>query len=391
MLLGTKKKNKFSQATRPTPYIHLLKLSFNRKIIHIDMDAFYASVEQRDNPELKGKPVAVGGSKERGVVAAASYEARKFGVKSAMASSLAYKKCPHITFVKPRFEAYKEVSQQIREVFLEYTDLVEPLSLDEAYLDVTENKFAMEFAMDIALEIKSKIKERTGLVASAGISYNKFLAKIASDYNKPNGFFIITPKKAIDFIERLPIEKFFGIGKVTAEKMHQKNILFGINLKQQSLEDLTTWFGKSGKYYYNVSRGIDNRKVNPNKIRKSVGAERTFFEDKNTLDLLSTELLKVTEILQERLLKARISGKTLTLKIKYSDFKSITRSKTLIDSFTEKEIIKVASELLQNIPTIEIGVRLIGLQISNFDNKTTESLLSYQLKLDFENDIKGAV
>tara|TARA_B100000809_G_scaffold28195_1_gene24477 strand:+ start:3992 stop:5041 length:1050 start_codon:yes stop_codon:yes gene_type:complete len=348
------------------------------------MDAFFAAVEQRDNPELRGKPVAVGGSKERGVVAAASYEARKFGVKSAMASSIAFKKCPHIIFVKPRFEAYQEASQQIRSVFLEYTDLVEPLSLDEAYLDVTKNKFNIEFAMDIALEIKRKIKERTGLVASAGVSYNKFLAKIASDYDKPNGFFIITPKKALNFIERLPIERFFGIGKVTAERMHQKNILFGINLKLQTLEDLTKWFGKPGRYYYNVSRGIDNRLVNPNRIRKSIGAERTFEDDKNTTDLLAIELQKVIEILIERLQKSNLTGKTLTLKIKYSDFKIMTRSRTFMEGFTEQQIKHMSFELLKNIPEIEKGVRLVGLQISNFTSNKRDISLGYQLEFDFD-------
>jgi DNA polymerase-4 len=350
------------------------------------MDAFFASVEQRDNPELQGKPVAVGGSKERGVVAAASYEARKFGVKSAMPSSLAYKKCPQLIFVKPRFEAYKEVSQQIRTIFLEYTDLVEPLSLDEAYLDVTENKFEMEFAMDIASEIKQKIKEQTGLVASAGVSYNKFLAKIASDYNKPDGFFIITPRKAIAFIEQLPIEKFFGIGKVTAEKMHKRNILFGINLKQKTQEELTLWFGKAGKYYYNVSRGIDNRQVNPNRIRKSIGAERTFIDNKTTEQTLGIELLKVIEILTERLQKSRIAGKTLTLKIKYADFNQITRSKTSTEEFTTEQIEFTAFELLKGIPEITKGVRLIGLQISNFNKENSDRFLGHQLQIDFNKN-----
>lgn len=350
------------------------------------MDAFFASVEQRDNPELRGRPIAVGGSKERGVVAAASYEARKFGVRSAMPSSLAYKKCPHIVFVKPRFEAYKEVSQQIRAVFLEYTDLVEPLSLDEAYLDVTQNKFDMEFAMDIALEIKQKITERTGLVASAGVSYNKFLAKIASDYNKPDGFFVITPRKAQAFIEQLPIEKFFGIGKVTAEKMHKKNILFGINLKQKTQDELTQWFGKSGKYYYNVSRGIDNRAVNPNRIRKSIGAERTFFDNKTSQETLGIELQKVIEILKVRLEKAKVNGKTLTLKVKYADFHQITRSKTLLDEFTEHQIDRIAFDLLRSIKDIERGVRLIGLQISNFNKEATDRFLGHQLEIEFKKN-----
>jgi DNA polymerase-4 len=348
------------------------------------MDAFFASVEQRDNPELRGKPIAVGGSKERGVVAAASYEARTFGVKSAMPSSIALRKCPHLIFVSPRFEIYKEVSIQIRNVFLEYTDLVEPLSLDEAYLDVTENKFKMEFAMDIAREIKQKIKNRTGLVASAGVSYNKFLAKIASDYNKPDGFYIITPKKAISFIERLPIEKFFGIGKVTAEKMHNKNILFGINLKQQSLEDLKKWFGKPGKYYHGVARGIDNRQVNPNQVRKSFGLERTFIKDKKNVESLSLELQFIINKLIHRLEKSRVRGKNITLKVKYSDFKSISRSKTSQTILTDKQIKKLPFELLQTIPRIHQGIRLLGVQISNFDTKQI-TRQGTQLKITYKN------
>lgn len=353
-----------------------------RKILHIDMDAFYASVEQRDNPEYKGKPIAVGGSRHRGVVAAASYEARKYGVKSAMPSSLAYRKCPHIIFVKPRFEAYKEASQQIREVFEEYTDLVEPLSLDEAYLDVTENNFDMEFAMDIAAEIKQKIQERTNLTASAGISYNKFLAKIASDYNKPDGFYVITPKMAGSFIESLPIEKFFGVGKVTAKKMHSKGIFNGKNLKQHSLPTLTRWFGKSGNYYYNVARGIDNRNVNPTRIRKSLGAERTYTFDINTKEEMTANIEHIADILIKRIEKSGGAGKSLTLKIKYSDFKQITRSKTLTEALTNQQIKNVAIELLEVIPQIEKGVRLIGLQISNFEQENKDIFLG-QLEFEF--------
>ncbi|MCB0408824.1 MAG: DNA polymerase IV [Flavobacteriales bacterium] len=302
-----------------------------RKIIHVDMDAFYASVEQRDNPDLKGKPVAVGGSKERGVVAAASYEARKYGVRSAMPSVTAFKKCPHIIFVPPRFEVYKEVSKQIREVFSEYTNLIEPLALDEAYLDVTENKKNMEYAMDIAKEIKEKIKQRTKLTASAGISYNKFLAKIASDYNKPDGFYVITPKMAEKFIEQLKIEKFFGVGKVTAQKMHKRGIFTGADLKTKSLDELNRWFGKSGKYYFNVVRGVDNRSVNPNRIRKSLGAERTYSIDITNKIGLIENLNGIVEVLIKRMEKSDSSGKTLTIKAKYANFKQITRSKTQND------------------------------------------------------------
>jgi DNA polymerase-4 len=356
-----------------------------RKILHIDMDAFYASVEQRDNPELIGKPIAVGGNRERGVVAAASYEARKYGVKSAMASSIAAQRCPHLIFVKPRFEAYKEASQQIREVFEEYTHLVEPLSLDEAYLDVTENNFDIEFAMDVASEIKAKIKARTGLTASAGISYNKFLAKIASDYNKPDGFYVITPSMAEDFIEKLPIERFFGVGKVTAKKMHLKGIFRGKDLKKKSEVQLTRWFGKSGDYYYNIVRGIDNRAVNPNRIRKSLGAERTYENDITTKEEIAENIELIADILNKRIKNAGGAGKSLTLKVKYGDFKQITRSKTLPDILTDAQIKSVALLLLESIPSIEKGIRLIGLQTANFAQENNDTFLG-QLEFDFKNE-----
>jgi len=346
------------------------------------MDAFYASVEQRDHPELKGKPIAVGGSKERGVVAAASYEARKYGVKSAMPSSLAAKKCKDLIFVKPRFEVYKSVSEHVHEIFHEYTDLVEPLSLDEAYLDVTANKFDIEFGMDVALEIRDKIYHKTGLTASAGISYNKFLAKIASDYNKPNGYFVITPKRAIHFLEQLPIEKFFGIGKVTAEKMHQRNILFGYNLKKQSLEDLTKWFGKAGRYYYNVVRGIDNRVVNPNRIRKSIGAERTFLEDIVGFDALAIKLKEVEEILINRLERSNRKGRTITLKVKYGDFNQITRSRTKETFWSQEELNEIALLLLKEIKDLDRGVRLLGLSVSNFDEESDDQFMGRQMNLN---------
>lgn len=352
-----------------------------RKIIHVDMDAFYASVEQRDNPTLKGRPVAVGGSKLRGVVAAASYEARKYGVRSAMPSITAYKKCPHIVFVKPRFEVYKEVSQQIREIFREYTDLIEPLSLDEAYLDVTDNKFQLEYATDVAIEIKQKIKEKTGLTASAGISYNKFLAKISSDYNKPDGYYVVTPSMAGRFIEQLPIEKFFGVGKVTAKKMHDRGIFTGLDLKSKTKEELVRSFGKSGRYYYSIVRGVDSRKVNPNRIRKSVGAERTFFEDVITKGELQDKVEKVAEVLVKRIEKAGTSGKTLTLKVKYSDFKQITRSHTRLDFFTEEDIFQVSLELVELVEDIENGIRLTGLQLSNFSEKRDVFLGQLELGL----------
>jgi DNA polymerase-4 len=346
------------------------------------MDAFYASVEQRDNPELKGKPVAVGGSQHRGVVAAASYEARKYGVKSAMPSAIAYRKCPHIIFVKPRFEAYKEASHQIREIFGEYTDLVEPLSLDEAYLDVTVNKMNLEFAMDVATEIKEKIKAKTNLTASAGISYNKFLAKIASDYNKPDGFYVITPKMSERFIEKLPIEKFFGVGKVTAKKMHLKGIFNGANLKSKSKQQLSNWFGKSGAYYFNVARGIDNRLVNPHRVRKSLGTERTYDFDINTKETMIANIEYIAGILIKRVEKAGGAGKSLTLKIKYGDFTQITRSKTLTENLTNQQISSVGLDLLDAIPNIEKGIRLIGLQTSNFEQERKDIFLG-QLEIDF--------
>lgn len=354
-----------------------------RKIIHIDMDAFFASVEQRDNPDLRGKPVAVGGSKLRGVVAAASYEARKYGVRSAMPSVTALKKCPHLIFTNARFEVYKEVSLQIRSIFEEYTDLIEPLSLDEAYLDVTHNKMNMKFAMDIADEIRQKIQERTQLTASAGISYNKFLAKIASDFNKPNGSYVVSPKMANKFIERLPIEKFFGVGKVTAKKMHQKGIFNGLNLKQYSQTSLIRYFGKAGKYYYNIARGIDKRPVNPNRIRKSLGAERTYEVDLTTKEDLSDKLNQVSEILIKRIQKAKSSGKTLTLKVKYADFQQITRSKTISEYYSKEQIYQRSLELLELIPTIEKGIRLLGLQISNFEKQNSEEDFLRQLEIDF--------
>jgi len=354
-----------------------------RKIIHVDMDAFYASVEQRDNPELKGKPVAVGGSKDRGVVAAASYEARQYGVYSAMPSITAYKKCPHIIFVRPRFEVYKEVSHQIREVFAEYTDLIEPLSLDEAYLDVTENKMNMEFAMDIAKEIKAKIKERTQLTASAGISYNKFLAKIASDYNKPDGFYVITPKMAEKFVEQLKIEKFFGVGKVTAQKMHKRGIFTGLDLKSKRLDELNRWFGKSGKYYFNVARGIDNRAVNPNRIRKSLGAERTYGIDITSRTALIDNLNNIADVLIKRMEKSDATGKSLTLKVKYANFKQITRSKTLNEPIAINQIVELSYGLAELIPDVEQGIRLLGLQISNFEHDHEDNFMG-QLEFDFK-------
>jgi len=354
-----------------------------RKIIHIDMDAFFASVEQRDNPDLQGKPVAVGGNGNRGVIAAASYEARKYGVYSAMPSKLAIRKCPHLIFVRSNFTEYKKVSNQIREIFLEYTDLVEPLSLDEAFLDVTENKINLPSATLIAKQIKKKIEERTQLTASAGVSFNKFLAKIASDYDKPNGFYAITPDIAQEFIEKLEIEKFFGVGKVTAKKMYRHGIKLGSDLKLKSLEYLTKYFGKQGKYFYNISRTIDNREVNPDRIRKSIGAEKTFSYDLSNIENIFDRTEQIAEILIERCNKAETYGKTLTLKVKYSNFKQITRSKTLSTKIKDVDILlKTAEELFELVNFTYNPIRLIGLSITNLDNNLNEE--AFQLSFEFK-------
>lgn len=357
-----------------------------RKIIHIDMDAFYASVEQRDQPELKGKPVVVGGAGNRGVVAAASYEARKYGVRSAMPSATALRLCPSLTFVKARFDVYKGVSQQIRSIFREYTDLIEPLALDEAYLDVTENKKDMPYAMEMAEEIRKEIWQQTQLTASAGISYNKFLAKTASDFNKPNGQYVITPLMAEKFIEELPIEKFFGVGKVTARRMHDRAIFSGADLKTKTMEQLGRWFGKAGAYYYHIARGVDDRKVNPDRITKSTGAERTYGVDLTTKDALQDKLTDIVEMLEKRISNTKLYGKTLTLKVKYSDFKQITRSITEEDEIDSGQLLKQKSfELLNTVPDIEKGIRLLGLSVSNFkgeDDQVSDHFLG-QLELDF--------
>lgn len=341
-------------------------MSAYRKIIHIDMDAFYASVEQRDHPEYRGKPLAVGGSRERGVVAAASYEARKFGIHSAMSSKIAYRKCPDIIFVKPRFDVYKQVSAQIRAIFLDYTDLVEPLSLDEAYLDVTHNKKDMPSATLIAREIKQRIKEQTGLTASAGISVNKFLAKIASDYNKPDGLYLVAPDQAESFIEKLEVKKFYGVGKVTAEKMHSLGIQTGLDLKQWSEANLIRHFGKAGRFYYNIARGIDHREVSPDRIRKSVGTENTFEEDLSGYGVMYAALEEIATDLMERLKRHGIYGKTLTLKVKFASFEQITRSKTMLSAIDNQDLLmKLTGELLQQVDTENTKVRLLGLAVSN--------------------------
>jgi DNA polymerase-4 len=353
-----------------------------RKIIHVDMDAFYAAVEQLDNPDLRGKPVAVGGSEIRGVVAAASYEARKFGVRSAMSGMLAKQKCPHLIFVPPRFARYKEVSMKIREVFHEFTDLVEPLSLDEAYLDVTENKKGNPSASMIAKEIRQRIYEEVELRASAGISINKFIAKVASDINKPNGQKTINPEEVLLFLEELSVNKFYGVGKVTAAKMHNLGIFKGNDLKQKPLEELTKLFGKAGVHYYNIVRGIHNSEVKPNRIRKSIAAERTFNKNISSEVFMIERLEKIAVELERRMIASKTKGKTITLKIKYSDFTQQTRSKTtaLFMQFTS-EFLPVVKELLYQ-EKLQNSVRLLGISFSNLDTEKKEPVF-VQLKFDF--------
>jgi DNA polymerase-4 len=370
-----------------------------RKIIHIDMDAFYASVEQRDNPALQGKPVAVGGSAMRGVVAAASYEARKYGVRSAMPSITAKRLCPDLIFVKHRFDVYREVSYQIREIFAEYTDLIEPLSLDEAFLDVTEvreEKFkhlidhsGVPSATMIAEEIRKKIFEKTNLTASAGVSFNKFLAKVASDINKPNGIKVITPPEAILFLEDLPIEKFFGVGKVTAKRMHTLRIFTGKDLKQKSELELVQRFGKAGRHYYRIVRAEDHRKVNPNRIRKSIGAERTFSDDLITEKGMLEKLIPIAEKVFDYMKKANNFGRTITLKAKTPEFQSITRSKTFTSEPKDRKLfLSIVSDLLKNHIHEFQEVRLLGVQVSNLEKDQT-MVGGIQLEFDFwdlEND-----
>ena len=347
------------------------------------MDAFYASVEQRDNPELEDKALAVGGGSERGVVAAASYEARKFGVRSAMSGEVARRLCPHLIFVKPRFSRYKEVSKVVHSIFYQYTDLVEALSLDEAYLDVTNNKKGIPSATLIAEEIRTKIHELTGLTASAGISINKFLAKVASDYNKPNGQKTIPPEEAINFLSDLDVRKFHGVGKVTAEKMYQKGWYTGADLRKQSLSNLEKHFGKAGQFYYDVVRGIHLSPVCAQRKPKSVGAERTFDKNISSEIFMVSRLEDIASVLDQRLLKTKISGKTITLKIKYSDFVTQTRSKT-VPYYTADIalILEVAKELLFQ-EKLKNSVRLLGIALSNFKKPSTKKKVEAQLKLAF--------
>ena len=354
----------------------------NRKIIHIDMDAFYASVEQMDNPLLRGKPIAVGGSENRGVVAAASYEARKFGVRSAISGVMAKKNCPELIFVTPRFERYKEISSTIQKIFHEYTDLVEPLSLDEAYLDVTKNKKGNPSASLLAEEIRLRIFNEVGLTASAGISINKFVAKIASDYNKPNGQKTVNPNEVISFLEELPIRKFYGVGKVTTEKMYQLGIFTGLDLKSKTLDFLEKHFGKSGNFFFNVVRGIHNSEVKSNRITKSVAAEHTFDVNLSSEIFMLEKLEIIANALERRLKKHDVAGKTVTLKIKYSDFTQQTRSKTVPYFIADKGIIlEIAKELLYQ-ERMKDSVRLLGISLSNL-NTEEKKFLVFQLKFDF--------
>ncbi|MCC3159176.1 DNA polymerase IV [Hymenobacter sp. 15J16-1T3B] len=339
-----------------------------RKIIHLDMDAFYASVEQRDQPELRGRPVAVGGARQRGVVAAASYEARQFGVRSAMPSVTAQRLCPELVFVKPRFEVYKAVSRQIRAIFAEYTPLIEPLSLDEAYLDVTENLPGIASATQIARDIRARIWAQTQLTASAGISYNKFLAKLASDYRKPNGQFVIRPEQGLDFVAGLEVGQFHGIGPATARRLNDLGIFTGLDLRNQEEAFLRQHFGKAGGYYYAIARAQDHRPVVPDRVRKSVGSETTFQQDLTTIEELTEGLQPCLDEVWEYCQRAETLGRTVTLKVKYADFQLISRSRTFLTPVaTEAMLGVVSAELLRGLLPLPKGVRLLGISLSNLE------------------------
>jgi DNA polymerase-4 len=342
-----------------------------RKIIHLDMDAFYASVEQRDQPALRGRPVAVGGSRQRGVVAAASYEARQFGVRSAMASSVALRKCPELVFVKPRFEVYKDVSRQIRSIFAEYTPLIEPLSLDEAYLDVTHNLKQIESATQLAQEIRARIYTETQLTASAGISYNKFLAKLASDHRKPNGQFVIKPHEGLAFVETLAVGQFHGIGPATAARLNQLGIFTGLDLGQQTEAFLRQHFGKAGSHYYHIARAQDYRPVRVDRVRKSIGSETTFEHDLTTHAELLTGLQPVLAAVWAASERVGATGRTVTLKVKYADFRQITRSRSFLAPIRTPELLaQVSHELLAAQLPLPLGVRLLGVTISSLETDT---------------------
>jgi DNA polymerase-4 len=351
-----------------------------RKIIHVDMDAFYASVEQRDDPALRGKPVAVGGT-VRGVVAAASYEARRFGIHSAMPSVTARRKCPDLIFVKPRFEIYKAVSQQIRAIFAEHTPLVEPLSLDEAYLDVTENLQGIATATQIAETIRARIRAETGLTASAGVSYNKFLAKIASDHNKPDGLFVITPRMGPGFVETLPVRKFHGVGPATAARMNALGIQTGADLKDLSLAVLQQHFGKAASYYYWIARGIDRRQVRPHRVRKSLGGENTFSADVFTFDAACDALQPILDKVWRHYASAGLNARTLTLKVKFSDFRVVTRSHTGPPLASRDQLGDLAQALLLPVFPVAMGIRLLGVSLSSFQDPGSGASEPRQLTL----------
>jgi len=351
-----------------------------RKVIHVDMDAFYASVEQRDNPDLRGKPVAVGGAAARGVVAAASYEARAFGVRSAMPSITAKRKCPDLIFVPPRFDVYRAVSAQIREVFAEHTDLIEPLSLDEAYLDVTENRLNICAATTVARMVRAKILQVTGLTASAGVSYNKFLAKMASGQNKPDGQFVIPPRLGPSFVEALPIKKFHGVGPATAAKMQGLGITTGADLKDRSLSYLQQHFGKSGLWYYQIARAIDDRAVEPDRVRKSIGAEDTFVSDIFDIGASLTELDKLVAKVWGYCEGKGIRGRTITLKVRFADFQQITRSRTVAMPIELADFKGLAADLLRQLFPVQKGIRLLGITLSSLN----DVLPSDQHQLRFE-------
>jgi DNA polymerase-4 len=355
-----------------------------RKIIHIDMDAFYASVEQRDNPALAGLPIVVGGSPEGrgGVVATASYEARKFGIKSAMPSRQALQLCPHVIFLYPRFAVYKEVSQHIREIFRRYTDLIEPLSLDEAFLDVTSDKLQIGSAIEIATRIKKAIRDELQLTASAGVSINKFVAKIASDMNKPDGLTFIGPSGIEAFMEQLPVEKFFGVGKVTAARMKQMGLFHGADLKRLSEAELVQHFGKPGKFYYHIVRGIDEREVQPHRETKSMGAEDTFAQDLTTLEEMKQAIERIATTVCNRLERYQLKGRTVTLKIKYSDFRQITRNQSFTAPVGDYETISATAESLLVHSGIEnVRIRLLGISLSNFGEQPGGQNATTQLRL----------
>jgi DNA polymerase-4 len=353
-----------------------------RKIIHVDMDAFYASVEQRDDPELRGKPIAVGGGSARGVVAAASYEARKYGVRSAMPSVTARRRCPDLIFVRPRFDAYRAVSNQIRAIFLDYTPHVEPLSLDEAYLDVTEDLRGIGIATEIAKEIRARIRAETGLTASAGVSYNKFLAKLASDQNKPDGLCVITPAKGEAFVAGLPVRRFHGVGPKTAEKMARLGIETGADLRAQSLAFLQHHFGSSGQYYHDLARGICHRQVKADRPYKSVSAEDTFLEDLKEEEALVAELRRIGDTVWRRIEDKALCGRTVVLKVKYGDFQIVTRARSLDRPVSGRdEFLEVGSQLLRNLLPVPKAIRLLGLGLTNLREDAEAAPLPALLEL----------